>query len=558
MSDIKAQLENGISTISSPVPLTKNQRPVGKLTADMLPPVLDAFSDDVAERVQCPKDYVAVAAITVLGTVLAGKTGIKPKGNDDWVVRPNMWGVIIGPPSVRKSPSMSAALAPLTDIEKKERLLQRERSQFKEFEKQLGGDRAAEIQAAAQELFNGGKREEAFKLLADHEATEEIPPATRFTVNDATIEKLGELLNEHPDGLLLFRDELTGFLKVLERDDKAQDRSFFLEAFDSKSSYTYDRIGRGTITIERPIISILGSIQPSKLTPTVSNAISGRGDDGLIQRFQLAVWPDKGDPSKWLDIRPNKEVQERYRSLVDQLHQFKAGLVDEKVYCFNTEAQQAFARYWDHLHQQAHDDELHPAVQSHLLKQPKLIAGLALIFHLCVSKDADERISLTATEMAIKWSSYLYSHVQKIYQLVQDTAIDKAERLLKNKSKLDFPFSLRDVRQKHWVGLKDTKEINEAIEVLLDHNYLFELNLESTGSVGRPTIKYRWNNAEPKSSTQNSAELQGSKSSISNSENLSEIEGSKCSKSESEVKAADKTDASSSVKLTVPGTGPES
>ena len=37
-------------------------------------------------------------------------------------------------------------------------------------------------------------------------------------VNDSTVEKLGELLNENPNGLLVFRDELTGFLRQLDRD----------------------------------------------------------------------------------------------------------------------------------------------------------------------------------------------------------------------------------------------------------------------------------------------------------------------------------------------------
>ena len=40
------------------------------------------------------------------------------------------------------------------------------------------------------------------------------PTAKRYMVNDATVEKLGELLRENPRGLLYFRDELTGLLPV--------------------------------------------------------------------------------------------------------------------------------------------------------------------------------------------------------------------------------------------------------------------------------------------------------------------------------------------------------
>ena len=55
--------------------------------------------------------------------------------------------------------------------------------------------------------------EEAQQLAADwiHDQTE--PPARRrYLTNDSTVEKLGELLNQNPNGVLCYRDELTGLL----------------------------------------------------------------------------------------------------------------------------------------------------------------------------------------------------------------------------------------------------------------------------------------------------------------------------------------------------------
>ena len=58
-------------------------------------------------------------------------------------------------------------------------------------------------------------------------SSEERPPSRRrYMVNDSTVEKLGELLNENPNGLLIFRDELTGFLRQLDRDGHEADRAF--------------------------------------------------------------------------------------------------------------------------------------------------------------------------------------------------------------------------------------------------------------------------------------------------------------------------------------------
>jgi len=73
--------------------------------------------------------------------------------------------------------------------------------------------------------------------------------AKRYLVNDATVEKLGELLNHNPNGLLLFRDELSGFLHTMDRPGHENDRAFYCEAWNGTGAYTYDRIGRGTLAV---------------------------------------------------------------------------------------------------------------------------------------------------------------------------------------------------------------------------------------------------------------------------------------------------------------------
>jgi hypothetical protein len=118
----------------------------------------------------------------------------------------------------------------------------------------------------------------------------------RYIVNDTTVEKLGELLNHHPNGLLLFRDELSGFLHTLDRAGHENDRAFYCEAWHGTDAYTYDRITRGTLHIRAACLSVLGGLQPGPLERYLREVFGGGGDDGLIQRFQLAVWPDVPGP----------------------------------------------------------------------------------------------------------------------------------------------------------------------------------------------------------------------------------------------------------------------
>src|SRR5262249_17431661 len=62
-------------------------------------------------------DYVAVAAITALGTLIGRRLGIRPQEKTDWLEIPNLWGMIIGRPGLMKSPAMEQALKPLHRLE---------------------------------------------------------------------------------------------------------------------------------------------------------------------------------------------------------------------------------------------------------------------------------------------------------------------------------------------------------------------------------------------------------------------------------------------------------
>lgn len=90
------------------------------------------------------------------------------------------------------------------------------------------------------------------------ESDEHEPQRRRYVVNDSSVEKMGEILSANPNGVLVFRDELTGFLRSLEREGQEVGRAFYLEAWNGTGRFTYDRIGRGTVDIEAYCISILG------------------------------------------------------------------------------------------------------------------------------------------------------------------------------------------------------------------------------------------------------------------------------------------------------------
>ena len=102
-----------------PKPLPDGLHPVLTLDVTCLPSTIRTWVADIADRMQCPIDFVAIPAVIALGTVLGAKIGIKPEEHTDWIEVPNLWGIIVGRPGTMKSPAVSEVLQPLQMLQKK-------------------------------------------------------------------------------------------------------------------------------------------------------------------------------------------------------------------------------------------------------------------------------------------------------------------------------------------------------------------------------------------------------------------------------------------------------
>ena len=79
----------------------------------LLPAEIAAVTEDVADRLQCPPDYVAWTLLVAIAGLIGRGAGIRPKRYDDWTERPCLWVANIGPPSWMKSPALAEGFRPL-------------------------------------------------------------------------------------------------------------------------------------------------------------------------------------------------------------------------------------------------------------------------------------------------------------------------------------------------------------------------------------------------------------------------------------------------------------
>jgi len=380
-----------------PEPIQQTLLPVIGLPKGNIP---DAYRDwvcDIAHRMQCPVDYIAVALIVVTASIIGAGCGIKPKQKDDWLVIPNLWGGIVGRPGKMKTPAVSEVMQPLGKLEADAKQafdlsMATYQAELEDYKAEKEALKSAMLNTKKQALQN--KLVKLDSLALKNRLLQLLEPKKpiwkRYKTNDATIEKLSELLADNLRGLLIYRDELIGLLSTWDQEGREGDRAFFLEAWNGYGSLTTDRIGRGTVHTENLCLSIFGNTQPAKLIQYLHHAMRGMDNDGLLQRFQLLIYPDDLPAWKLIDREPNELAKEQVFNILQNLSTMdftKYGAIKEAkdrfpYFRFDDDAQDLFFHWLKELEQTILESDDQPIVIEHLSKYRSLVPSLALVFHL--------------------------------------------------------------------------------------------------------------------------------------------------------------------------------
>ena len=358
------------------------------------------------------------------------------------------------------------------------------------------------IKAALKDPKKGNADSIAEELRHIGDLPPKAPTLRRYRSSDTTVEKLGELLRENPQGLLVHRDELVGLISSWDREGREGDRQFYLEAWNGDTSFDTDRIKRGSILIPNLCVSVFGGIQPEKLIAYLEQATHALANDGMLQRFQLLVYPD---PVLWgwLDRLPNKDARALAYSVFDVLAKFDpvgwgASPADEFTkfphFGYDDDAQGVFIEWTGDLHRRRLGED-QPIIKQHLAKFDSLFNALALILHLveCAATGHRGPVAKAAALRAAGWCEFLEAHARRCYGLLVDDGLRSAQALAGKvrKGKLLDGFTARDVRRNRWRYLTSDKAIQAALDWLEDEGWLRGDQVGGTGpGTGRRTWRY--------------------------------------------------------------------
>lgn len=487
-----------------PTALPNALPPVQAFSFNLLPDALRPWVADIAERMQCPPDFLAVGAMVAVSALVGARVQVQPKARDDWRVTPNLWGVVVGRPGAMKSPALNEVLKPLKRIEAKKReAYDAEREEW-EVSQRLGKLQEAANETSAKKAVKDGDTDKARELLKAPDLDPE-PVAARLIVNDPSVPALGEVMRGNPWGVLLERDEIYGLLKSMDGEGKEPDRAFYLTAYDGDKSYTVDRIGRGlNLHIPRLCLAMIGGIQPGRLSEYVRGAVAGgSADDGLIQRFQLTVWPDASPEWRNVDRWPDTPARQAANEVFDRLELLPTPGDEAPAWRFDDAAQAMFDEWRTELELRLRSDTLHPALESHLSKNKKMVPALALLFALIDNPDAGQ-IGEPELTRSLMWADYLETHAMRVYAAGVNPEAEGAALLLKRikagaladkDGVMADTFTTRDVYRKCWAGLATPDAVRKAAEYLCEFDWMKREVVAAGAAGGRSSEQYRLNPA---------------------------------------------------------------
>jgi hypothetical protein len=414
--------------------------PVARIEPIMLPASLAAWISDIAERQHVPLEFAAVPALVSASALIGRRVGVAPKSRDDWTEIATLYGMVVAHSGAGKSPAEGEALAPYQTI--------------------------ADV--------------------AEHSHRGEGPPPP-YLAGDATVEALGVRLGEITDdrALLVVRSEIAGLLETFKRKGREGDRAFYLEAWEGNVWHRVDRITRNRIGV-RLCLSLYGGIQPGALVQHVAAARNGgSGADGLLQRFGLAVYPDRLRTYEPIDRTPDAAARERAdrafgrlaRLDTERLGAQPAGPGKVPALRFASEAQPIFTEWHDaHTRGVRRNDAQHSdAFLSHLSKYRGLVPSLALLFHLLDHEgERSGGIDRLSTERAIAMVRCLEQHAEKIYgekgHRASPGAVTLAEMIDANQ--ISDGTNIRDLYRRQRSGLRNHREVVAAARELEGRGWL--------------------------------------------------------------------------------------
>lgn len=385
---------------------------------DIFPTAIQQYMLECHRTLNASLDYMGCSMMWMLSIIIGNSVKIQVKTG--WVESGILWMAIVGRPGVGKTPNINNIIFPLQKANNNE---------IKTYIKRMDAYRA---------YMEMDKKE--------REGEEQLrkPTKTQFIASDITLEALVELHEENKNAVGVFKDELAGWLKDMNKYRAGSDLEFWLSSWSNKGVALNRKTSKSSF-VESPVIPILGGIQPGILNQFFTEE---NKDNGFIDRI-LTCFPDL-EVETYNDNEMDAELLQWYEDFTINMYQeVKRRIVtydnDNQITpiiaTFSTGAKQEWQRIFDEITAMQNSEMENEYMKSMLPKQKSYIPRFALLLNTLDSMTSDDPypldfITKDAVLKAERLSKYFINMAKKVKMKSSETfELKKIVALHKTKSK---------------------------------------------------------------------------------------------------------------------------
>lgn len=341
---------------------------------DIFPTQIQDLITNAENTIGFNSDYLCTGIISISATAIGNYVNLF---NGSYSSQPILWLAIIGRQGIGKTHPLKFAKKP---IEKKDS------KNYKEFQ-------------------------ELIQTYESQEKKGRKPKYKNTILTDFTPEKLAETLQFNDKGVLIFKDELIGWINSFDQYKKGGDQQKYLEFFNG-GTLTVDRVSKDPIRVEKTNVNILGGLQPKKLKELASN---GRNDDGFLSRL-LFVYPTNLKPPFFTGQAIKKIHTENY-------NRFILNLYDAPTSTLKTTASQiGIYQNWQHKKvKECFKDDLEMSIQAKLETYVWRLALIIEMMEQATTNKFKQTLTDSSLKKAIKLVEYFRTNALRAHDKIQST-----------------------------------------------------------------------------------------------------------------------------------------
>lgn len=360
---------------------------------DIFPNEIQHYLIECRDKLDSNLDFMGVSILWLLSVCVGNSFNIEVKRG--WRENGVVWIAVVGRAGLGKTPSIDNVIFPLMRLNSKEI-----KKYIQEWEKY-------------EEYCSLSKKERA-----DYPEVKK-PIKTQFIANDITLEALVEMHQDNDNSVGVFKDELAGWLKDMNKYRAGSDLEFWLSCWSGKSVSMNRKTAKSSF-VDKPFIPVLGGIQPSIFN---NFATDENKDNGFMDRMLLS-YPD-ATIEQYNDNELDADLIEWYSQKMAYIFdgikllikRNDSGEIIPTTLRFSIDAKKEWIRIFNKISTVQNDENENEYLKSMYPKQKSYIPRFALLLNILNSFFNDTTIQEITKESILgaeKLSDYFVMNAKKI------------------------------------------------------------------------------------------------------------------------------------------------